>query len=131
MRSSSKRNLSGIEKAFILLLVGNVRNCSSSTVWFQIMLIRNKHHFCCILKLEFSCIEFSKIRKGSFLAKSPVKVIYIYLYCISSHYSFRTQYYRSLKVDCTWHELGVEMTRARLPASRHMPIFFAKSMYTC
>jgi len=28
------------------------------------------------MKLEFSCIVFRKIRKGSFLANSPVKVIY-------------------------------------------------------
>ena len=76
MRSSSKRNLSGIEKVFILFtcwqcsqlqqfnsMVSNYVNSKQTSLLLQ-------------LKLEFSCIEFSKIRKGSFLANSPVKIIY-------------------------------------------------------
>ena len=116
MSSSSKRKLSGIEKVFILSLIGNVRNCSSSTVWFQIMLIRNKHHFCCILKLEFSCIEFSKIRKRSFLANTPVKVIY--------NVSTVTQVTTRLELDITVHSklTAHEMNMAlRWPALDFQP----------
>ena len=97
---SSKRKLSGIEKVFLLFtcwqysqlqqfnsMVSNYVNSKQTSLLLQ-------------LKLEFSCIEFSKIRKGSFLANSPVKVINISTVSQVIH-SFKTRHYHSLKVDCT------------------------------